>query len=103
MEDAILHNHLEHGLGAAPGQHGAVKTGFGCQRIELPARHALDELLHVDAFAGVLPVHARHHDERQAGEIAGNALGTAAFAGQVQLAPQRAGKFAHQLLWPVGL
>ena len=103
MEDAVLHDHLEHGLGAPPGQQVAVEAGFGRQRIQLPAGHAGNEFLHIDAFAGVLPEHARHHDVGQQGEVAGNALGAAAFARQVELAPQRACEFAHQLLRPVGL
>ncbi|MNV71420.1 hypothetical protein D3C71_1644390 [compost metagenome] len=88
VENAVLHDHLQHCLRAPLRQHGAVKTGLGRQRRQGSARRAVNEVLHVDALARVGPVHARDHDVGQRRHVGGNAFGLAAFAGQVQLASQ---------------
>ena len=102
MKKTIFHNHFQHRLGAAPGQQGAVKPGLQRERGQFAAGDATDKVLRVDAFAGVRPVHARNDDVGHSSEVGGDAFGVAAFGGQVQLAPQGAGKFLHQLAQAVG-
>ena len=103
VEDAVFHNHLEHGVGAALGEQRAFKTRLGRESFQMVARNPVDEVLHVHSFARVSPVHLGDGDEAQGRHVGGNALGMAAFAGQVQLTLERTGKFAHQLLGAVGL
>ena len=103
MKKAVFHNHLQHRMGAAPGQQLAVKAGFRREPFKLVAGNAVDEVLRVDALVGVSPVHARHDHMRQGGKVQGDALGVATFDGQIKFAPQRAGKFEHQLARAVEL
>ena len=103
MEYAVFHNHLEHGVGAALGEQRAFKTRFGRKGLQMVALNPIDEVLHVHPLARVSPVHLGNGDEAQGRHVGGNALGMAAFAGQVQLTLERTGKFTHQLLGAVGL
>lgn len=63
---------------------------------DVACRDAGDELLHVEPFAGPLPVDFGHPEIRVVAEILGNPLGAAAFGSQIQLLAQRSGKLAHQ-------
>ncbi len=103
VEEAVLDDHLEHRLRAALREQRPVVAGLGRQPIQLVTRNAVDPVLHVDALAGVLPVHARDHDMRQRREVGRDALGAAAFGSEVELAAQRARELAHELARAVGL
>ena len=96
VEAAVLQHHLQYDVGTAPGQFTAVEAG----RIDtgqITPRNAVDEVLHVQAFAGPLPVHRRNQDVVPPFEVARDALGIAALRGEIQLAPQRHGELLHHL------
>ena len=101
MEQAILHDLLEHGLRTALGKQAAVKAG-SVKPGGFVTRDAVHEVLHVDTLLREVPVHLGHHDPGQGRHVGRDALGAAAFAGQVQFALQRAGEFTHQQLRAVG-
>ena len=87
VEQAVFHNHLEHGLGAALRQQLAVIAAL-FELFQMVARDTRDEVLHIHAFAGVVPVHPGNHDPGHPGHVFGDALGVAAFAGQIEFALQ---------------
>ena len=96
MEAAVLQHHLQHDAGAAPGQFAPVQPG----RIDtgkVTAGNAVDEVLHVQAFAGPLPVHAGDQDVVTTAEVARDAFGVTAFGGEIQFASQRHGELLHDL------
>jgi hypothetical protein len=90
-------------LSTAARQQRAVEAGLGRERVQPLAGHALDALLHVEPRAGPVPVHLRNDDVRQRRQMGADALGIAAFVGQVELALERTRELAHELLRPVGL
>ena len=91
VEAAVLQHHLQHDVGTAPGQLTAVQPG----RIDagqIAAGNTVDEILDVQALAGPLPVHFGNQDVVAPLEVAGDALGVAAFGGEIQFAAQRYGE-----------
>ena len=101
VEEAVLDDHLHHRLGAALREHLAVQPR-GVHGGQVLAGHTVDQILHIHARGGVLPVHARNPHVVQRREVARDAFGMAAFGSQIQLSPQRTGELAHQLLGAVG-
>ncbi len=101
VEEAVFHDHLEHGLRAALGQQLAIQARSG-ELGQFMAGDALHKVLHIDAFARVSPVRARDTDPGQRGHVARQPFGVAAFGGQVQLALQRTAELAQQLARAIG-
>ena len=87
VETAILEHHLEHDARPGPGQLHAVQAGC-IDTGQVAAGNAINEVLHVEAFAGPPPVHVGNQDVVAALEVARDAFGIAAFGGKIQLAAQ---------------
>ncbi|KAG0743548.1 hypothetical protein G6F24_016242 [Rhizopus arrhizus] len=87
VEASVLQHHLQHDVGAAPCEFAAVQPRC-IDAGEVAAGDAVNEVLHVQALAGPLPVHAGNQDVAAALEIARDALGVAAFGSEIELAAQ---------------
>ncbi len=96
MEETVLKHHLEDRRRAAARQLHAIESG-SVERFHRAARDAGDEVLHVEPLADVIPMHPGHDDVVMTLEIVRDALGAAAFGGEIQLAPQRIGELAHHV------
>ena len=122
VKEAVFNDHLQHGVRTAPGKYLAVQAslvGGG----KLAPRYAVDEFLHAHPFAGPLPVDTGSDDDRRSGhagcfdvsrltgsgqsrrilirvtcKIGRDALGIAAFGGEIKLAPQRLLKLPDDFL-----
>ncbi len=94
VETAVLQHHLQHDAGPGACKPDTVETG-GIDAGQVAPGDAVDEVLHVEALAGPLPMHLGDQDVVAAGEVARDALGIAAFGGEVEFAPQRDLELLH--------
>src|SRR5262245_61562510 len=100
MEEAIHEDHLEHGIGTAPGERLSVEARV-VDRCQIVATDALDVLLHIHRAARPLPVDARHEDIEIVGKAPREAFRVARFNCEIKLALERSAQLADDLDWPV--
>src|SRR5690606_18585218 len=96
VEEAVLQHHLEHDAGTGARQLHPVEPG-GVDGGQVAAGNAVEAFLHVEPLAGPGPVDLRDDDVRATFEVARDALGVAAFGGEIEFAPQRGGELAQHV------
>ena len=97
MKAAVDQHHVEHQRRAEVGNGGGIDPG-GAQAVPVARRQAGDIVHHQHGFAAVAPVDGRNDDRRIVGKVGAQAIGIAAFIGEVQLLQHRVQQLPDQRL-----